>query len=161
MIYYLKADYEIDDLYIAAENEKICGLYIGEEEFMEENSLKPMVHNEKISILQEAKKQLDEYFLKKRKEFSLPIQFNGTKFQCTVWNSLLTIPYGETRTYQEIAGMVGNVAAVRAVGQANRKNQIPIIIPCHRVIGKNGKLVGYLGSKIYFKEYLLKLEGAI
>ncbi len=108
-------------------------------------------------LLLEAKKELEEYFEGKRKEFDLPLEQEGTEFQKEVWNVLEKIPYGETRTYKEVAKMVGNEKASRAVGMANNKNNIPIIIPCHRVIGSNGKLVGYaLGLDM--KKYLLDLE---
>lgn len=108
-------------------------------------------------LLLEAKKELEEYFEGKRKEFDLPLEQEGTEFQKRVWNALKKIPYGETRTYKEVAKIVGNEKASRAVGMANNKNNIPIIVPCHRVIGSNGKLVGYaLGLDM--KKYLLDLE---
>ena len=108
-------------------------------------------------LLLKAKKELEEYFEGKRKEFDLPLEQEGTEFQKKVWEALERIPYGETRTYKDVAKMVGNEKASRAVGMANNKNSIPIIIPCHRVIGSNGKLVGYaLGLDM--KKYLLDLE---
>ena len=108
-------------------------------------------------LLLKAKKELEEYFAGKRKEFDLPLEQEGTEFQKKVWEALERIPYGETRTYKDVAKMVGNEKASRAVGMANNKNNIPIIIPCHRVIGSNGKLVGYaLGLDM--KKYLLDLE---
>ena len=110
-------------------------------------------------VLQETERQLDEYFSGKRKTFSIPLDFNGTDFQKAVWNALLTIPYGETRSYGEIAVQLGNPKAVRAVGAANGKNPISIIAPCHRVIGSNGKLTGFAGG-LEAKSLLLRLEGA-
>ena len=108
-------------------------------------------------LLLKAKKELEEYFAGKRKEFDLPLEQEGTEFQKKVWEALERIPYGETRTYKDVAKIVGNEKASRAVGMANNKNSIPIIIPCHRVIGSNGKLVGYaLGLDM--KKYLLDLE---
>ncbi len=104
--------------------------------------------------------QLDEYFKGQRKDFDLSLSIEGTEFRQKVWKALMEIPYGEIRTYSEIAEKIGNPKAVRAVGQANKDNQIPIIIPCHRVIGKSGNLVGYARDRVYVKEYLLKLEGA-
>lgn len=101
--------------------------------------------------------QLDEYFCGKRKEFDIDIELEGTDFQKKVWKALQTIPYGQTRTYKEIAIQVGNEKASRAVGMANNKNSISIIVPCHRVIGSNGKLVGYAGG-LDMKSYLLELE---
>lgn len=110
-------------------------------------------------VLQETERQLDEYFSGKRKTFSIPLDFNGTDFQKAVWNALLTIPYGETRSYGEIAVQLGNPKAVRAVGAANGRNPISIIAPCHRVIGSNGKLTGFAGG-LEAKSLLLRLEGA-
>lgn len=101
--------------------------------------------------------QLREYFEGKRKIFDLPLAPKGTDFQKKVWQSLLEIPYGETRSYKEIATKVGNPKAYRAVGMANNKNPIAIVIPCHRVIGKNGELTGYAGG-MDVKSYLIKLE---
>lgn len=108
-------------------------------------------------LLKEAKKQLQEYFEKKRKTFSLPLNPIGTDWQKKVWSALQDIPYGETCSYQDIAIAAGNKNASRAVGLANNKNPISIIIPCHRVIGKSGKLVGY-GGGLDKKEVLLQLE---
>ena len=104
-----------------------------------------------------AVKELEEYFQGKRKAFTVPCVPQGTDFQKRVWEALTQIPYGETRTYKEIAAAAGNSKASRAVGMANNRNPIPIIIPCHRVIGTNGSLTGYAGGQ-KVKEYLLKLE---
>ncbi len=108
-------------------------------------------------ILLETQKQLNEYFAGKRQQFDLPLDFEGTEFQQKVWQALLTIPFGQTRSYRDIAQQVGNVKAVRAVGAANGKNPISIIAPCHRVVGANGKLIGFAGG-LDNKEILLKLE---
>ncbi len=108
-------------------------------------------------LLKEAGNQLLSYFTGIRKEFSLPLAPTGTEFQQNVWKSLRAIPYGETRSYKEIAQAVGSLKAFRAVGMANNRNPIPIFIPCHRVIGVNGKLVGY-GGGLDIKERLLNLE---
>lgn len=106
---------------------------------------------------QEAAKQLDEYFKGKRKNFDLPLNLKGTEFQKKVWEALKQIPYAQTRSYKEIAMVIGNKNASRAVGMANNKNPCPIVVPCHRVIGSNGSLVGYaLGLDI--KKKLLDLE---
>ncbi len=102
--------------------------------------------------------QLNEYFRKERKQFELPIDLYGTPFQKLVWRKLLEIPYGEVRTYKEVAQAIGAPKAVRAVGGANNKNPVSIVVPCHRVIGSNGSLVGY-GGGLHIKEYLLTLEG--
>lgn len=102
--------------------------------------------------------QLKEYFEGRRTEFDLTIDVHGTPFQEAVWKALAEIPYGETRSYKEIAEAVGKAAAVRAIGQANRNNSVAIIVPCHRVIGANGKLVGYAGAHTDLKADLLQLE---
>jgi len=110
-------------------------------------------------IISTCKEQLDQYFDGKLKKFTIPLAFvRGTDFQRSVWKALESIPYGETRSYKDIAKQIGNPKAVRAVGGANNKNPIGIVIPCHRVIGSSGKLVGYAGG-LYKKEMLLKLEG--
>jgi methylated-DNA-[protein]-cysteine S-methyltransferase len=102
--------------------------------------------------------QLHEYFSGKRKTFTFPLAPRGTEFQLAVWNALLEIPYGDTTTYAELARRIGRPSAVRAVGAANGANPIPVIIPCHRVIGSNGTLTGY-GGGIERKQWLLALEG--
>lgn len=101
--------------------------------------------------------QLQEYFQKKRKEFQIPVKPVGTDFQRLVWKSLREIPYGQVVSYKDIAQKIGNPKACRAVGMANNKNPIAIIIPCHRVIGKDGSLTGYAGG-LDLKKYLLDLE---
>ena len=103
------------------------------------------------------KHQKEEYFKGNRKVFDIPLKIEGTEFQRKVWNALLEIPYGETRTYLDIAKQIGNSKACRAVGMANHNNKIMILIPCHRVIGSNKKLVGYAGG-IDVKEKLLEIE---
>lgn len=108
-------------------------------------------------LLLEAEKQLNEYFTKKRKTFELELDFVGSDFQIQVWKAMLTIPFGETRTYGDIARQIGNPDSVRAVGGAANKNPIPIITPCHRVVGANGKLVGF-GGGLENKALLLELE---
>lgn len=110
-------------------------------------------------LLKEAKQQLSEYFRKERKIFDLPLDLAGTPFQKTVWAALLNIPYGETCSYKEIAQMINNEKAFRAVGHANNANPIMIIVPCHRVIGSNGSLIGYNGG-IDIKKFLLALEAS-
>lgn len=110
-----------------------------------------------LPLFQEAQRQLKEYFSGKRKVFQLPIFFQGTPFQEKVWRSLLNIPYGTTKSYQEIAQEIGNEKAVRAVGGAVHRNPLPLILPCHRVIGKNGSLVGF-GLGLSTKKWLLEHE---
>jgi methylated-DNA-[protein]-cysteine S-methyltransferase len=109
--------------------------------------------------LLETERQLAEYFSGRRKTFNLKLDFSGTEFQQMVWRALLTIPFGETRTYAQIAQQIGRPKAVRAVGAANGKNPISIVAPCHRVIGFDGKLTGFAGG-LDAKAYLLRLEGA-
>ncbi len=104
--------------------------------------------------------QLAEYFEGERSEFSIPMDIRGTEFQVRAWNSLRKIPYGQTRSYEEQATAVGSPRAVRAVANANRNNRISILLPCHRVIGKNGSLTGY-GGGLDRKRILLELEGAL
>lgn len=108
-------------------------------------------------LLRQAAEELREYFEGNRCEFTVPLAPEGTPFQQKVWAALRTIPYGETRSYKEVAAMVGNEKACRAVGMANNRNPLPIFIPCHRVVGANGKLVGYAGG-LDVKTYLLELE---
>jgi len=111
----------------------------------------------KSPLLCQTAAQLDEYLQGSRRTFDVPLSPQGTEFEQTVWKALQTIPYGETRSYGEIARQIGRPAACRAVGQANNRNPICIIIPCHRVIGANGKLTGY-ASGLTAKQYLLELE---
>jgi len=108
-------------------------------------------------VIKKASKQLEEYFNGKRRTFDLPITLHGTDFQIKVWKALQTIPYGETRSYGQLAALIENPKASRAVGMANNKNPISIIIPCHRVIGHNGSLVGYAGG-LNIKQKLIDLE---
>ena len=109
-------------------------------------------------LVDRAATQIEEYFAGKRQVFDLPIVYEGTNFQERVWGQLLKVPYGRTASYQDIARGIGNLLAVRAVGLANGKNPIALIVPCHRIIGSNGKLVGY-GGGLWRKEWLLKHEG--
>jgi len=102
-------------------------------------------------------RQLEEYFAGKRNEFNVPLDFNGTPFQTAVWQELLKIPYGQTRSYGEIAKALGKPGAARAVGMANHDNPIAVVIPCHRVVGSDGSLTGYAGG-IHLKQQLLAIE---
>lgn len=110
--------------------------------------------------LDEAVRQLEQYFAQTRREFSLNLAPQGTDFQQTVWQQLLTVPYGHTVTYSDIANALHHPKAVRAVGAANGQNPISVIIPCHRIIGSNGKLTGY-GGGLWRKEWLLRHEGQL
>ena len=111
-------------------------------------------------LIREAERQLCEYFARTRRAFDLPLDLRGTPFQLEVWNALLRIPYGETRTYAQLAVALGHPGAARAVGAANGANPVSIIVPCHRVIGANGSLTGY-GGGLPRKQFLLDLEAGI
>ena len=111
-------------------------------------------------LLKEAVRQLQAYFNHELQRFDLPLQAEGTAFQIQVWKALLEVPYGRTASYLDIAKAIGNPKAVRAVGLANGKNPLTIVVPCHRIIGTNGKLIGY-GGGLWRKEWLLRHEGAI
>ena len=135
-------------------------LYIGEEKgyIVYLSKTEPQNAQKGISILLlTAASMLREYFAGKRKDFPLPLKAEGTEFQQSVWRALLKIPYGETKSYKQVAEMTGNEKACRAVGMANHNNPIMILIPCHRVIGSDGSMTGF-GTGISDKEYLLKLE---
>ena len=112
------------------------------------------------AILLETRKQLDDYFAGRRRSFDLPLGPLGTVFQCAVWRSLADIPYGTTISYAQLAVRVGRASATRAVGAANGRNPLPIVLPCHRVIGSDGSLTGF-GGGLPAKRFLLALEGAL
>lgn len=111
-------------------------------------------------LIKDAFRQLSEYLIGERKEFDIPLRMKGTEFQKRVWTALLEIPYGETRNYKQIAEAIGNPKGMRAVGMANNRNQLLVVVPCHRVIGANGNLVGY-GEGLEMKEFLLRLEKSL
>jgi methylated-DNA-[protein]-cysteine S-methyltransferase len=118
-----------------------------------------VVESDSHPVLLETERQLQEYFAGQRREFTLPLDFRGTEFQRRVWTALLTIPFGQTRSYAQIAQQIGCPAAVRAVGAANGRNPLSIIAPCHRVVGSNGQLTGFAGG-LEAKAKLLSLECA-
>lgn len=155
MKYYCELEIPLGILTIIEENKNIIEIIFGKIEKEESEIWK----KEDTELLQKTKKQLVEYFNKERTEFTIPCNPKGTVFQKEVWQELQKIPYGETATYQEVAFSIGNVRACRSVGRANNKNPIPILIPCHRVIGKDNKLLGYAGG-MEIKEFLLRLEGS-
>lgn len=130
---------------------------IWEGENYKRTKLSVPVKDENHPILLQTEKQLNEYFENKRTSFDIPLDFNGTEFQVRVWEALLKIPYGVTKTYGELAKILGDIKAVRAVGGALNKNPISIIVPCHRVVGASGKLVGFAGG-LENKSILLDLE---
>lgn len=150
MIYYKSP---IGNLIIMEEENAIIKLCFKEQEI---TNIKDIQEFE-TPLLKKAKKQLEEYFEGKRKKFDLALRLNGTSFQNKVWKALLNIPYAKTCSYKDIAKNIGNENASRAVGNANNKNPLPIFIPCHRVIGSNGKLIDYAGG-LDIKIKLLELE---
>ncbi|KAB0624364.1 methylated-DNA--[protein]-cysteine S-methyltransferase [Acinetobacter gandensis] len=153
---YQYLDSPVGQLQLVA-NETALVAVLWENEKPDRVCLASLVEDHKHPILLKTAKQLNEYFAGKRQIFDLPLDFSGTEFQQKVWQALLTIPFGETRSYKQIAEQIGNVKAVRAVGAANGKNPISIIAPCHRVVGANGKLVGFAGG-LENKDILLKIE---
>lgn len=134
---------------IAADDDSITNLYFGKHQFDETLRQTPLIRRAFL--------QLEEYWRGERKYFDLPISPSGTAFQQMVWKALMEIPYGGTRSYKQLAAEINKEKAYRAVGMANYKNPIPIIIPCHRVIGSDGSLTGYLGG-LEVKKMLLTLE---
>ena len=126
---------------------------------MQFNTKEP-IKNSDAEVIQQCIKELEEYFSGDRKTFDVSIEINGTEFQKKVWNELLKIPFGKTISYSELALRLGDIKTIRAAASANGKNKLPVIIPCHRVIGKDGSLVGFSGG-LDKKEWLLKHEGVI
>ncbi|MDX5476275.1 MAG: methylated-DNA--[protein]-cysteine S-methyltransferase [Bacillaceae bacterium] len=158
MYYYHHLETNIfENLYIVTDENSLISIHFDIEDMVKQhNNLK---ESRDHHIINEVKQQLQEYFSGERTEFDVPMTLHGTTFQVNVWKALMNISYGETKSYKQIADVIQNPKAVRAVGQANRRNKIPIIIPCHRVIGQNKSLVGYAGSQTHYKEKLLRLEG--
>jgi methylated-DNA-[protein]-cysteine S-methyltransferase len=117
-----------------------------------------IVSNDHSPVIDKCLLQLDEYFAGSRKEFDLPLGQKGTEFQMRVWNALMTIPYGKTTSYLALSKQLGDVKAIRAVGTANGRNNLAIIVPCHRVIGSDSSLTGYAGG-LWRKKWLLEHEG--
>ncbi|MGG0092186.1 methylated-DNA--[protein]-cysteine S-methyltransferase [Bacillus altitudinis] len=157
-MYYTVYTAPIGALYILEKDGVIIEVKFDDESFLVKKQ-RDRFKQEETPVLKEAKKQLDEYFKGDRKVFDLPLKQAGSPFQEQVWEALSTIPYGESKSYADIAEAIGNPKAVRAIGQANRRNALPIFIPCHRVIGKDRTLTGYAGTKTGMKAILLELEG--
>jgi methylated-DNA-[protein]-cysteine S-methyltransferase len=141
---------KIGKIGIVENGEAITNLYFGENILQGTNIVE-------TPLLKEANRQIQEYLNGKRKTFDLPLEPQGTEFQLRSWKALQEIPYGKTSSYKDIAKNIGNIKACRAVGMANNKNPILIVIPCHRVIGASGRLVGYAGG-LDVKEKLLEIE---
>lgn len=156
---YIYKDLPVGEILIGEKNGKInCVKYYTKNKSYIEFE-KPYDYEETL-LIKKTKGQLEEYFNSTRKKFEIDLLLEGTDFQKKVWDELKKIPYGETRSYKQIGENIGNPKGARAVGNANNKNPISIIIPCHRVIGKSGKMIGY-GGGISKKELLLKLESNI
>jgi methylated-DNA-[protein]-cysteine S-methyltransferase len=158
MLFYTKAELPIGTLTISASDAFISRLFLTTGQFEEHLMQYPMTQSDYHPLLIDAKIQLAEYFEGKRTQFELPLKQSGTAFQERVWTALAEIPFGESWTYSDVAKKIGNPKAVRAIGQANKSNSLPIFIPCHRVIGTGGKLTGYAGTKTNLKAFLLDLE---
>ena len=146
----------VGKLTLVANGSRLCAI-LWEDDKPNRVRLGVMHEEEKNPVLLETERQLTEYFAGKRNRFELELDFAGTDFQKQVWQALLTIPFGETRSYRDIAAQIGNPKAVRAVGAANGRNPISIIAPCHRVIGASGALTGFAGG-LGVKQFLLTLE---
>lgn len=154
--YFTMLDSPIGRLKLVASDEGLAGI-LWEVERPGRVNLNPQLENDHHPILLRVVKQLKEYFSGSRMVFDVPLDFKGTAFQKAVWERLVRIPFGETRTYGEIAKELGKPTAMRAVGAANGRNPIAIIAPCHRVIGANGTLTGFAGG-LAAKAFLLELE---
>ena len=162
-----KIETPVGTLLAAASKQGVCLLEFAEVEDRLTRHIKHLEKTFKTDIIfaespfiNQLKTELKEYFNGERKNFDVALDFRGTEFQERAWEALLNIPYGETRSYKQQAIAINNPAAVRAVAGANNRNKISIVIPCHRVIGKNGSMTGY-GGELWRKEFLLKLENAI
>lgn len=157
MKYFSYCSSPLGDMQMIEENNSLTHLNLSVNQILPGDFPKGSLTQKDTPLISSAKRQLDEYFQGKRKSFDLPLAPSGTQFQQKVWNALCTIPYGETRSYKEIAAQIQNPKGCRAVGMANNRNPIMIIIPCHRVIGSNGSLVGYAGG-LDIKQWLLAHE---
>ena len=150
-------------LYVAVGDQGLCRLAmgIGQQEFLAELSAASGENNwrrdERHPLIRETLRQLDDYFQGRLREFRLPLDLQGTRFQLRVWNALLRIPYGKTSSYSALARRIGSPKAARAVGSANGQNPIPIVVPCHRVVNADGGLGGY-SCGLRYKKMLLDLE---
>ena len=155
MIDYIEHDSPLGPLLIAASGHGLRGVYF--EQHRHFNDRQDWKHEVDDALLHAAAQQLDEYFAGNRSSFDLPLDPVGTEFQLAVWRELINIPFGQTTSYAQQAQRIGNPNALRAVGAANGRNPLSIIVPCHRVIGTNGSVTGYAGG-LERKRYLLALE---
>ncbi|MDP9785635.1 methylated-DNA--[protein]-cysteine S-methyltransferase [Pseudomonas fluorescens] len=147
----------VGQLILVARQTRLAAI-LWENERLNRVRLGPLEEDTQHPVLKETERQLLEYFAGQRRRFELELDFAGTDFQIRVWQALLSIPFGETRSYRDIAIRIGQPTAVRAVGAANGRNPISIIAPCHRVIGSSGSLTGFAGG-LAAKQFLLSLEG--
>ncbi|TCP52825.1 methylated-DNA-[protein]-cysteine S-methyltransferase [Tumebacillus sp. BK434] len=159
-ISYDTVDTPLGELYVAVDEAGVCKVALSAAEWEAYAAERGGVPRDTVRC-SEAVWQLREYFQGERREFDLPLSVHGTPFRQQVWAALCEIPYGEVRSYVQIAERIGKPKGPRAIGQANRHNPLPILIPCHRVIGKNGSLVGYAGPRTDLKSVLLELEGVL
>ncbi len=165
IVYYTEMNSPIGPITLASTNKGICWLNFGHSEdnlFSLKIWVRRWINTDKVvqaeDELSDVIQQLNEYFHKERVHFDVNVDLYGTSFQKLVWETLLQIPYGEVRSYKDIAIAINSPKSVRAIGGANHNNPISIIVPCHRVIGSNGNLVGY-GGGLEIKQFLLELEG--
>lgn len=155
MYYYNFYDSPIGELTVVSTGDRVSHLFLTVAQFEAFKEKKRLEKDPRSKILNTAIQQLHEYFHEGRTVFDLPFEINGTEFQQKIWKQLREIPLGEVCSYQDIAKKIGHEKAVRAIGQANKANKLPIFIPCHRVIGKNQRLTGYAGDKTDLKAKLL------
>ncbi|MFC5713746.1 methylated-DNA--[protein]-cysteine S-methyltransferase [Thalassorhabdus alkalitolerans] len=167
-VFYSEMDSFIGPITLVGTNQGVCMLQYGSAEhslplvktWLKKKNLKVDLLQQNNEALQTVVTQLEEYFSGERNTFDVEIDLYGTKFQRLVWEALNAIPYGQTKSYKQVALEIGAPKAVRAIGAANNQNPLPIILPCHRVVGSNGAMVGY-GGGLRKKEQLLVLEGAL
>jgi len=158
--YHKKIQSPVGELKLVASDNGLAAILWEDDDSERVKTVKDSIEDDNHAVLLETAGQLEEYFKKERTSFTIALDFKGTDFQKKVWEALLEIPFGETRTYGDIAKQLGDIKAVRAVGAANGKNPISIIAPCHRVIGASGKLTGFAGG-LENKARLLNLEASI
>ncbi|MBI3231409.1 MAG: methylated-DNA--[protein]-cysteine S-methyltransferase [Burkholderiales bacterium] len=157
MIYYLNHHSALGEIKIASSEKGLCSVRFPDHAHWQTEREQGWQERRDHAILQRAVQQLDEYLAGQRQHFELPLDAGGTPFQQRVWQALLSIPYGQTSNYGALAQQIGQPKAARPLGAANGRNPLSIIVPCHRVIGSNGDLVGYAGG-LERKRFLLALE---
>ncbi len=145
-------------LFVEAENDALRRAWFGADPAQPPEGWREIDRDDSLPVLRQAAQEMLDYMAGKRRVFSVPFELDGTEFQCKVWAELFKIPFGEVRSYADIAVAIGQPKAVRAVGAANGKNPLPLIVPCHRVIGSDGSLAGY-SAGIDVKRALLAIEG--